>query len=263
MNKKRSTILLVLLGAIVFPLFTGCFGVGEDDPFISLRTRKARLTGKWDISSYYKNVKQIMDTSDQKRVITDVQPPDYNKDIYILGTDSVQEIEGEVLNGEMSFDKNGYFSYVFEYEVVESETDEESSGTTTETRTVKREMNGTWNFLHNIDDYKRKERLSLVVLNEANSVKTTVVVESEEEEGVPVITVSRDFTVMNYANGEMSYIWELDMLKYKEVHKYQNINTVVVSTDSAAYGTAYDEVGYQQRNLTRVGDESAAATEEF
>ncbi len=262
MNKKRSTILLVLLGAIVFPLLTGCFGVGEDDPFISLRTRKARLTGNWNISSYYKNVKQIVDTADQKRVITDVQPPDYNKDIYILGTDSVQEIEGEVLEGKMSFDKNGYFSYVFEYEVVESETDQETFETTTETRTVKHEMSGTWNFLHNIDDYNRKERLSLVVLNETNSVKTTVVVESEEEQGEADISHSRDFTVLSYANGEISYIWELDMLKYKEVHKYQNINTVVVSTDTSTYGTAYDEVGYRQRNLTRIDDNADAQQEE-
>ncbi|MGC9331070.1 MAG: hypothetical protein ACP5DZ_04235 [Bacteroidales bacterium] len=258
MNKKSSTILLILLGTIVFPLLTGCFGVGEDDPFISLRTRKARLTGEWDISSYYKNVKQIINTENQKRVIIDVQPPDYNEDIYILGTDSVREIEGKVLDARMSFDKNGYFSYVFEYEVVENISTEEGLDTTN-TITAKHEMNGTWNFLHNIDDYKRKERLSLIVLNEAISTKITTLIQSEDEEGEAIIKVSRDFTVSNYANGEMSYIWELDMLKYKEVHMYQNINNVVVSTDSTAYGSAYDEVGYQQRNLTRTGEESAAA----
>jgi hypothetical protein len=262
MKKKRSTILLVLLSTIIFPLFTGCFGVGEDDPFISLRTRKARLTGKWDITSYYKNVKQIVDTSDQKRIITDVQTPDYDQEIYILGTDSVQEIEGEVLEGEMNFDKNGYFTYVFEYEVVESETDEETFETTTETRTVKREMDGTWNFLHNVDDYKKKERLSLVVLNETNSIKTTVVVESEEEIGEADFTVSRDFTIMNYANGEMSYIWELNMLKYSEVHMYQNINNVMVTTDTASFGAAYDEVGYQQRNLTRTASDGETGQNE-
>ncbi|MEA3447828.1 MAG: hypothetical protein U9Q98_05175 [Bacteroidota bacterium] len=262
MNKKSSTILLVLLGTIVFPLLTGCFGVGEDDPFISLRTRKARLTGKWDISSYYKNVKQIHDTSLQFRIITDIQGTDYIQSIDTLGTEGITEIEGEVLQGEMSFDKNGYFSYVFEYEVVENITNEEGEDTT-KTITVKHEMDGTWNFLHNIDDYKKKERLTLVVLNETNSTKTTILVKSQDEEGEATIIVTRDFTVSNYANGEISYIWELDMLKYKEVHMYQDINNVVVSTNEFEVGAAYDEVGYRQRNLTRVGDESSSGTEEF
>ncbi|MGM0649718.1 MAG: hypothetical protein ACQES1_04320 [Bacteroidota bacterium] len=255
MNKKRSTILLALATAIIFPLFTGCFGVGEDDPFISLRTRKARLTGYWDIDKYYKNVKQVIDTENQLRVIIDVQGTDYLKTIDTLGTDGVGEIEGEVLEGKMSFDKNGYFTYTFEYQTVDSETDEETFTTTTETKTVKREMDGTWNFLGRIDDYSNKERLSLVVLNETNSTKTVTIVESEDEEEEADMTVSREFTIENYANGEMSYIWELDMLKHKEVHMYQDINNVLVSTDSAAMGAAYDEVGYQERVLSRRGSE--------
>lgn len=252
MKKKRSTILLLLASIIVFPLFTGCFGVGEDDPFISLRSRKARLTGDWDISSYYKNVKQINDTVARFRVITEVSGDDYDKTIQYLGTDSVAEIEGIVLNAEMTFDKNGNFTYAFEYQTEEKKQNSETFSTTTITATHKNTMNGTWNFLAGIDDYSNKERLSLVVLNEQNSVVTVTEIK-DEETGNSTSETSRDYLIQQYANGEISYIWEIDMLKNKEVNLYQNINNVAVSADSS--GQAFDEIGYQRQVLKSQGDE--------
>jgi hypothetical protein len=239
-----------MLAVIILPLFTGCFGVGEDDPFISLRSRKARVVGSWDVSSYYKNVKQTFGTDNNTvlRVITDVQGDDWLETTYLLGTDSVREVEGLVLNHSMAFDKNGYFSALYEYEIVTKTVDDNTLETTTTTFTFKDEMDGTWNFLAGIDDYKNKERLSLVILN-SRIVQTTVEeVKSDDQEGPADQTVSVEAWTYNYANGEMSVIWELDMLKSKEINMYQDINNFYQSTADIA-GSAYTEVGYQEKNL--------------
>lgn len=251
MNTKKSTILLVLLSAIILPLFTGCFGVGEDDPFISLRTRKARMTGNWDVSVYYKNVRQIygIDNNTVLRVITDVQGEEYLETTEIIGSDQdIEEVEGTVLQNEMTFDKNGYFTSIYEYQIVESITDEESLEVTTTTFTVKETMDGTWNFLGRIDNYSNKERLSLVVTNSKITHTTVTVVQSDDDEEEPVPTTNVEVWTYTYANGEMSMIWELDMLKNSEVHMYQDLNNFYQNSSDAA-GSSFTEVGYQQKTL--------------
>ena len=251
MNTKKSTILLVLLTVVIFPLFTGCFGVGEDDPFLSLRTRKARITGNWDVTEYYKNVKQSFGTGGNEvilRVITEADSEDWLETTSILGTDSVAEVEGAILQHKMTFDKNGYFTSVYEYETVKKVTDNNTLEITTTTTTYKDVTDGTWNFLAGIDDYSNKERLSLVILNNRVTIETVEEVASEDQEGPPEQTTSIESWSYNYANGEMSVIWEIDMLKNKEIHLYQDINNFTQSTD-ALTGEAYTEVGYQQKTL--------------
>ncbi len=259
MKRKKSTILLVLLSVVILPLFTGCFGVGEDDPFISFRTRKARVTGNWDVSKYYKNVKQSIGTGGSQvilRVITDADKENWMETTSILGTDSVAENTGAILQHKMTFDKNGYFSSVYEYETVKKVTDENTLATTTTTVTYKDVTDGTWNFLAGIDDYANKERLALVIVNNRIKIETVKEVAEDGSEEAPTQTTSIESWAYNYANGEMSVIWEIDMLKNKEIHLYQNINNFTQSTD-AITGEAYTEVGYQQKHLVPQKNKSA------
>jgi hypothetical protein len=54
---KSKRLLTILLLAILLPtvLFVSCLKAGEDDPFISLRSRKARIAGEWKVTkAYYK-----------------------------------------------------------------------------------------------------------------------------------------------------------------------------------------------------------------
>jgi len=258
MNTKKSTILLVLLSAIILPLFTGCFGVGEDDPFISLRTRKARMTGNWEVNVYYKNVKQIygIDNNTVLRVITDVQGEEWLETTEIVGSNQdIEEVEGTVLQNEMEFDKNGYFNSIYEYVIVEVEVDDDSNEATTTTFTVKETMDGTWNFLGRIDDYSNKERLSLVVMNSKISHTTVTEIQSDDDEQEPVPTTNVEVWTYTYANGEMSMIWELDMLKNSEVHMYQDLNNFYQNSADAA-GSSFTEVGYQQKTLIEKGAET-------
>ncbi|MFP4663552.1 MAG: hypothetical protein ACLFM1_03905 [Bacteroidales bacterium] len=264
MNKKRSTILLLLTSLIVFPLLTGCFGVGEDDPFISLRTRKARIVGEWDIDTYRKDVIQNVDDIERIKVETTVEGEDYEMVKTWLGTERDTVIEAEVLDYAITFDKNGYFDYIFEYEIRVDIVDEETFETTSITETIKDEMSGTWNFLGRIDDYSNKERLSLVILNETNTHITVTQITSDDEEEEPEESTDREVIVSRYANGEMSTIWEINMLKFKEIDLYQDINSVNVETGTTPEnGTfTYTEVGYQQQGLIRTGKDADAAPED-
>ncbi len=258
MNTKKSTILLVLLSAVILPLFTGCFGVGEDDPFISLRTRKARLTGSWDVSTYYKNVKQIygLDNNTVLRVITDVQGEDWLETTETIGSgEDIVEVEGLVLQNEMAFDKNGYFNSVYEYQIVEVEVDDDTQEQTTTTFTVKETMDGTWNFLGRIDDYSNKERLSLVVENSRIIHTTVTEIQTDDDEAEPEQTTDVEAWTYSYANGELSQIWELDMLKNSEVHLYQDLNNFYQSNADAA-GISFTEVGYQEKTLVAKEEET-------
>ncbi len=251
MNTKKSTILLVLLAVVILPIFTGCFGVGEDDPFISLRTRKARVIGDWEVNTYYKNVQQIygLDNNTVLRVITDVQGEEWLETTTTVGSDEDPvEVEGTVLDNKMTFDKNGYFTSVYEYQIVTKETDDETLETTTTTFTVKETMDGTWNFLAGIDDYSNKERISLVILN-SRVVHTTVEsIQTDDPEAEPEQNTTVEAWTYSYDNGEMSHLWELDMLKSKEIHMSQNINNFYQSTADIA-GSSYSEIGYQQKTL--------------
>jgi hypothetical protein len=261
MNKKRSTILLVLISVIIFPLLTGCFGKGEDDPFISLRTRKARMTGEWEINAYTKDVIQTIDTIERTKIVTTVEGDSWERVTTYLGTDRDSSLDATVLNFEMSFDENGYFDYLYEYEINVNRIDQATLTDTAITENVKHEMKGTWNFLSRIDDYKNKERLSLVVLNE--NYRHTIIreISSEADEGDPITEQSNEFEITSYANGELSYIWELDMLKNSEVHMYQEIDNMRVMNDGPYEGMNITEVGYQSQTLLKTGDDAEVDTE--
>jgi hypothetical protein len=53
--KTFKTLLFVLFLGATVTSETGCFKKGADDPFISLRTRKSRVTNDWVLHEYKKN----------------------------------------------------------------------------------------------------------------------------------------------------------------------------------------------------------------
>jgi len=110
---------------------------GENDPFISLRTRKARLSGEWHLASG--NL-----TLSYKKEGKNDYSENYNfMENYFTGVNSAT---GEKWEGhfkfQISFTKDGDFSFL---QLIGSSN---LSG------------NGTWDFLKGVGDYKNKERLS-------------------------------------------------------------------------------------------------------
>lgn len=255
MDTKRHLSLLLLGMIIVLPLLTtSCFKKGEEDPFFSMYTRKARVTGEWTISNMKSVIKRTYDENDdQTLTTTTVDALVWHEKVEILGTDSTAEVDGVVLDGrnKIIFYSDGRFSQIWEYEYsVERDLNEGESTRTTTTK-VQEELSGTWNFLNNIDDYKNKERLALVINDSKTKTFVYVLEVSEEDENIPLPTLIHTYsTVQKYANGEMSTIWTLRMLKNKQIIMEQDVEKFNVKTVDLI-GAVFTEVGYVQKTLTR------------
>ena len=245
---------LVLLGMIVIlPLFTtSCFKKGDEDPFFSIYTRKARVSGSWILSNYESTIKRTYQNKpDQTLTLTTIDGEDWSRNIEILGTDSVVDIKGKIVTGRntIQYYSDGRFTEILEYEYKVIEVDPITENENVTIYKVQDELSGTWNFLANIDDYKNKERLSLVI--EQNKSKTFVYLLqlSEDDEATPIPQlINTVSSSRKYANGESSTIWTLRMLKNKQIIQDQLVDRFVVETVNGV-GDVYTEVGSVTRTL--------------
>jgi hypothetical protein len=255
MNTTKKHLTLILLGMIiVLPLVTtSCFKKGSEDPFFSMYTRKARVTGEWTMSSIHWDIKSD-DGIEELQTITDITGLDWHREIQIVGTDSIIVLDGVVLEGrnKIIFYEDGRFTDTWEYEYEEESTDPGNEDITITTTTkVQENMAGTWNFLNNIDDYKNKERMALVVVESKTKTFVYELIESEEEENTPVPSLIATYAnTYSYANGQYSTIWTLRMLKNKQIIMDQDIDGFSVTTIDSL-GNSYTAIGYKTQTLTR------------
>ncbi len=252
MKSKNFTSLLLLMFVVVLPMLNGC-KKGEEDPFFSIHTRKARVTGVWDINYFKSDIKTIYgEGTNQIRTVTEISGTNWKETVYILGSDESEETKGKILNFKIKFDNNGLMNYIFEYQVVERVVDEDLGRDTTITTTIKKEFSGTWNFLAGIDEYNNKERLALVIQEEKFlKIVSKYTIDPDDDEAVGVTFTQREAYTRRYANGEMSTIWILRMLKNKEIIMDQNINDLIVTTDVFGNGNSISEVGLKTQTLVR------------
>ncbi|HOY39744.1 MAG TPA: hypothetical protein PLP11_04895 [Bacteroidales bacterium] len=257
MKFKNFTSSLLLLFIILVPLLNGC-QKGDEDPFFSIYSRKARVVGDWVVNYYKSDVKTIsgIEGTDQIRTLVEVNALNWEENVYILGTDSVRETKGKITvdnNGRArfnyNFNSNGIMTSIYEYQVIEEVSDEDMGTDTTITTTIKIEYSGTWNFLAGVDDYKNKERLALVIQEEKYLKIVTKYTVQEDDEYGGVTTTTREAYTKRFANGEMSTIWVLRMLKNKEMIMDQNVNDLYVVTDINGTGTSISQVGTRTQTL--------------
>lgn len=118
-------------------LFTSSCKKGDNDPFLSLRTRKARLTGDWHLESGKLTLTFKKDgRSDNSLIYT------YTEDSYaFINTANGSTREGRY-KFQITFTKDGDFTFL---QLIGSSN---ING------------NGTWDFLKGIGTYKNKERVS-------------------------------------------------------------------------------------------------------
>ena len=256
MNTTKKHLTLVLLGMIIIlPIFTtSCFKKGSEDPFLSIYTRKARVTGEWQIQSLTWDIKSNDGVEELQTITTVTDKIDWNREIRIVGTDSTRTLQGRVLEGRNTiiFYNDGRFIQTWEYEYDENIPNPENEDVViTNTTKVFESMEGTSNFLHNIDDYKTKERLSLVVENVKSKTFVYQLIETDDDEETPLQSLISTYASTNaYANGEYSTIWTLRMLKNKQIIMDQDIESFEVITVGAT-GNSYTEVGFKTQTLTR------------
>ncbi|MBN8701671.1 MAG: hypothetical protein J0M08_01275 [Bacteroidetes bacterium] len=144
--KKHILTFVAILGAIV--LFDSC-KKGENDPFLSLRSRKARVAGEWKLTSGEMNI-----TSDDG---TSSMTADGSTRTY---TDNSGFSSSEVFTLVYTFEKDGTFKST------------EVSGTGSSATTVVRE--GTWNFTAGVGkEVKRKEQIVLITLTKTTTTSSS------------------------------------------------------------------------------------------
>lgn len=244
MKRYLNILLLIVFVSSTFVL-ESCFKKGPNDPFISFRSRKARVVGDWKIKDY--SIETTTDFIDAEK--------DYYK---FVGTDdAVSETIGYsnkqgvkdttwtwtgivVAGGEAStervflFDKNGKVTYKFHYILSEfyEEKDEEATDPAIDsTLSIERKLynTGTWNFLYNVDDYKKKERVSIVWeyidFEQINNKKEIWRYDDEDENPTQEFNYStRQQSRSYYYNGENTELWVLDKLKSKEIYMYRYLD---------------------------------------
>jgi hypothetical protein len=149
MNQK-----LFLASFISLLIFSEC-KKGPDDPFISLRSRKARVAGDWKLSSGTET--SSSNYSGGSSIHQETETTTYDGSSYTTVTDetvgptSYHDTETGAYSLKVSFKKDGSF------EMEESRDGDASTS------------KGTWNFTGKVGDLKNKEQIVLSVTSESGS----------------------------------------------------------------------------------------------
>jgi len=265
---KRLTgygLILIVLGSIW--IFDGC-KKGDDDPFFSIHSRKARVTGDWTIEFMERNVTQSL--SDGSKAVVDFK---IDGDKIIIKVDSFETSHdttniittGIVNEVYYRFDRNSKMDHVFSYQLTKEKSviDENTSISTYDkiVTTIKDRATGSWDFISKIEKngvnkYKNKERISLI-FESKNNVTTIVTTHWQTDADGIIIPGTYDYNSIiessenKYANGEYAEIWILKELRNKKIVMERNIDNLVQTQiiDSTSTSSSYSEKGTQTITL--------------
>lgn len=171
---------------------------GENDPIISLASRKSRLANEWNISSWatnYKTVNNIPNAIYPNSSMSQELENNLFKRI-TTGEFGDNTEEGVVNSAIWTIEKNNTWSKTISYT--------STLNNTTTTKTIK--SNGTWYFLNKIDEYKNKERVVF------NTTASTESINESYSNG----TSNYSEVVSYFSDNEESSIFEINQLKNKE-----------------------------------------------
>ncbi len=204
---------------------------GENDPFLSLASREARLAGDYTIDSWTSSYSTLDSEGDKIETITVITG---NAGITTqkvtpegdATTTSTRNISVQV--GELIMDKDGSWSMTFN--TTTTWTDDADAwlvDSYSYTQVATSIQSGTWAFLTGQgDDFKNKERIMLTTIDVTTTEKTTQV--TTFDDGSTFTNVGDLFTSINEnPSGETTAVYEIDMLKGKEMTFVQD------KTDSA------------------------------
>jgi len=213
----KKSILMLAAGALL--LATPSCKKGENDPFLSLSSRKGRITGDWSVtgqegtSSYTSgDWTSSSTTSLSGNTLTTTQSTTNS------GTTTTTTETRTINDHSWTISKDGTFSRTYNYTYTEEEDGWFGNTTITTTYTITSTQTGTWSFVGKAkDEYKNKER---VVFNVLSATSTTN--ESWEERLDSDNSLVDDGTSSNTSTDEVSHgewIWafDIDQLKGKEM----------------------------------------------
>jgi len=264
---KRLTgyalIILVLSSILVFD---SCKR-GDDDPFFSFRSRKARVTGDWSFETKESNIMQYFSNGYQTNIKFKVTGETVSETVDLINTpdDGSETRNGVIKEAFYRFDKNSKMEYLFHYELeVDSTSVDENTNITTYYKyvwTYKDRATGSWNFLSSIEDngvnkYKNKERLSLIYQTYNTSEYYISNIRSVDEDGVTVFSSFSSTSSSHenkFANGENAQIWVLKELRNKKIVMERDVDdyteNVYVISDSISASDHFQEKGFETATL--------------
>ena len=186
-------IMNLLLFAVLISTLSEC-KKGEDDPFISFRSRKNRVVGEWTLTSGTEKTSTVSGNP-STTINTDYT---YTQDSYIRTNTTMNQ------SGSTSVSSSGYFYYKItfrsngEYTLVR-----ERGGSFTQ-------ESGVWNFTKGVGDYKRKEQIALVPQITPNSLTTsrdvtkTFTLKELRNRVMTIVSEETDNATTTYQNGSFS-----------------------------------------------------------
>jgi hypothetical protein len=213
--------LLLVLAATACLIATPSCKKGENDPFLSLRSRKSRLVGEYDVTSYNYTIARVLANGDKNSFTTTIEDAAGTNVIIteIVGDPVVTTTDQIIVNKwEFNFKKDGTWTGENNSIVIQDQTVDgvvvESFEFTTESNL---EEGGTWSFVGGqAEEFKNKERVALSTLFRTNVRQTTTVTNyqdgTQETELSPILT--EDFTV---GEGPSGIIYTIDRLTNKEM----------------------------------------------
>jgi len=250
----KKILAFTLLSALSISLFDSC-KKGEDDPLISLRSRKARMAGEWTVSelessnSFTSNTNDNGSSSASSSSFTnsfDGQNMTETGTWTFNGQSNPSEKKGTA-SIKYTFDKDGTYTSERTEDLKEETTQQDSFGsdkTTTITKNTTK-TTGTWNFLHGVgDDVKNREIVSLIYASSeyTSSSTTTSVFTPTGGSAESPRTNTFTFTSTDADNSmDEAEVWKLIQLKNKEMvveSFYKDSNTFNESTTYSSGGSS-------------------------
>lgn len=218
MKTIKNTLLAIAIVAMVVPVFEGC-KKGENDPAISLRSRKGRLAGEWTLSKYDRKDTWVNSGSTSTNTATFDGTSETS--VYVSGSGSTTTTTSKITTS-YTFEKDGTMKMVTDRESV-------SSPISGYNITVKSNATyeGTWDFTGGSGDTKETSQL-LIRWTKFNSTTTTTSTYS----GSTTTDTDTDSGTFEGSSNNNSELYEIDQLKNKELILKQYSKEVEMDGDS-------------------------------
>ena len=258
---KRYLSVVLLISVVFGSLTLDSCKKGPNDPFISLRSRKARIVGDWIISKYNMEYTNIYIDGEQYyyKLAQDGEGIAETKKFTNSPHDTTWTWSGKIIvDRGINFDKHGKVILKYHYVISQfyPEVNEDATWAVDSTISYERiyYRTGTWNFLHGIDGFKNSERLSIMWEYKDfeqiwNKKVDSTEVDADEPLTITINTTKREQKRSYFDNGEDTEVWILDKLKSKELMMYRKIdqNTKLNIGSAAIENTTRD--GLEQYDL--------------
>jgi len=218
----KKTVLMLALGGLM--LATPSCKKGENDPGLSLSSRKARISGEWDVTGYEASSTNTEADGDYLKTTstmsgTVITTTNTNHD-HSSGTNTSSTSTQTLNDGAMMINKDGTFERTWNTTTVSTSTLVlfGVTYTTVSTTISTSKETGNWSFVGKVkDEYKNKERVVMNTTSKTWTAQSTSVTTNTFDSNVTTNNGDKNTGTDTYYSGEWATTYEIDQLKGKEM----------------------------------------------